>query len=720
MPDRRFTLWALAAALLFVLWPVTGQAGLGLAAVLVLVSIRHERHRAALLCAANGLAWGSILALAYHLLADHFQLRYVWIYSGAALPTHLKLANIWGGDEGTTLLLAALLVALAARRSTRTAPNQATAWLAAWYLAVAAWLSPFAATPAEWLAEKSAQGMNAHLMNIWMLLHAPMVLLAYAWVLALVAPSLAALSRSVTRWPSSALIDARRAWVWLTAGIGFGMVWAFEDAMYGQFWHWDPVQTAIFAAWCALGAHLHGARGWTTRPGTWRWVPVWSLLAALMVAATMAVTRNEVLASSHRYVGSSTWMAHLLAAGGILIGALVAGWQGRGRGGAQNQPATGRGLSLQVLALRLTQLCFVVLAVCAAAYLAWAFTAAALDLPRPGHLRPFFETLTNWANGSELPLLRAAFAQWDMDGYSAARWMVLPLAALGFVGGWFFTRRVSRAAAWVSLGVVGAAAAWVSLVEGPLTRSYKGTGVLSQSVVHMLPQLDVCLVAGSYLALACLLWTGMRAWRTPKSASYLIPLGVLHAGAVIALWGGLLATAMNAYGQQRIEVGSDWAHVVRGYQLRIADVEVSRGDDGGAWSDQGPYFAMASIELMTPDARQVQGHALYRDSRSAMANDSGPVRQICEILDYRFARYANVSGYVLHPFISRSWMSDTQLWVNPAALINVADGGDAPPVVAVLRVFPFASLLWLGLVLTVAAGAWLAFVPMGHSKEHDR
>ncbi|QID16179.1 cytochrome c biogenesis protein CcsA [Nitrogeniibacter mangrovi] len=716
MASRLFALSLALCAITLALVPALGNAVLVATALLVVAACRRPGQRDRWLALATGLVWGALAALAFALLTDNFALRYVWIYSGAELPAYLKFANLWGGDEGTTLLLAAVLLALARRPAARTAPGQATAWLAAWYLAVAAWLGPFAATPADWLAQKAAQGMNAHLMEIWMVLHAPLVLLAYAWTLALCAPALDALAGRLKRWPAGALHDARRAWALLTAGIGFGMIWAFEDAMYGQFWHWDPVQTAVFAVWCALGAHLHGARGWSARAGAWRWVPVWALLAAVFTVAAMAVTRNETLASSHRYIGTTSWRAHGLTLVALIVAGALAAW--RGRAPAEPTAARPRAAPLNALALRLTQLCFVVLAVCAAAYLAWAFTASALGLPRPDHLRPFFETLNNWANRTEIPQLRAAFAQWDMDGYGAARGLIWPLACLGVVGGWFFMRRIAPLAGWLSLPPVLLAGTWVFLTGGPLTEGYRGTGVLSQSIVHLLPGLDVCLVAGAYLAIACALWALGRAWKTPSSAGYVLPLGLVHVGAILALWGGLMATALNGYSQHRIEVGEDWVHGYRGYQLRITEVAVERGDDGGARVSPSPYRAAATIEVKRPGRPRVSGQALYRDSRSALENYSGPVRQICEILDYRYSRYASVPGYVLHPFIEHGWGRDVQLWVNPAAIVaGLGDAGASREVVAVLRIFPFASWLWIGLTLMALASLWLGFLPPRKAKE---
>ena len=65
----------------------------------------------------------------------------------------------------------------------------------------------------------------------------------------------------------------------------------------------------------------------------------------------------------------------------------------------------------------------------------------------------------------------------------------------------------------------------------------------------------------------------------------------------------------------------------------------------------------------------LQGQTLYRDARSAIAGYAGPVRQICEILDYRYARYADQPGYVLHPVIDRGWARDLQLWVATSSAV---------------------------------------------------
>ena len=177
-----------------------------------------------------------------------------------------------------------------------------------------------------------------------------------------------------------------------------------------------------------------------------------------------------------------------------------------------------------------------------------------------------------------------------------------------------------------------------------------------------------------------------------------------------ALWGALLSTALNGYSQHVITLSDDWQRDHHGYAFRVTGVDVERTADGGRADGDG-FRAFAHIELLTPSQSLVSGQTLYRDGRSAIEGYSGPMREICEILDYRYARYADSPGYVLHPFIERGWARDVQ-WVSPAAAVAALEGGpQTPQATVVLRYFPFISLLWLGLTLTLAGALWLAFAP---------
>lgn len=716
---------AVLSALLAASWAASGQCLLLLSALLALAGSAPTSARARLLALAAGLGWGGIAALGWHFVADHFTLRYVWLYSSAELPWHLKLANLWGGDEGGTLLLACFCLSLAAGAARDQGEQQVRsrwsvlALIGACYTVLAWWLGPFVATPAAWLAEAAAQGMNAHLMKIWMLIHAPLVLLAYAWSLSLAAPALAALAGDASSWPASARQHARLAWLVLTAGIGAGMVWAFEDSMYGQIWHWDPVQTVAFALWCVLGAHVHGVAGWRAgrrRSGLMPWA---AIAAAILAALALTVTRNPLLASSHRYVDAQSWRIHLVLAILLLMLALSQAWLGSRR----RAPAgAGRPRAAAELGLWLTQLGFLLAAAAALAQLAWAFAAEALGWPRPDEFKPFLGLLVNMISGAEQDALLAAFEQWDVDGYALARLLMLPLLVLGLVGGWYFCRRLSRAAGWISLGLVALAILGLWQGDGVLSQLYIGRGILSQQIVALLPLLDACLLAGAYLALACLSWALLAAWRGGrKGLRAALPLALIHGGVVVMLWGGLISIALNTYSQHELPaadllagqhrpVQADWLTDRQGFSFRVGEISIGAVSDGGR-NVAHAIQALSTVEIRDPEGRLIAGETLYRDDRSTAQRYGGPLRQVCELLDYRYARHLGTPGYLLDPLISHQWGRSVQFWLSPAAVALSGDetGAQPPLVVAVIKVFPFLSLLWLGLGLTLAGALWLAW-----------
>lgn len=145
--------------------------------------------------AATILTLSAIVALAWRLLEDDFATYYVWLTSAPEVPWYLKLANLWGGDEGTLLLLAFLGFAMAISLCRRPGWGGPGAFLigAAFTTAVLVW-DPFRATPPEALAESTSRAMNAHLTRIWMVFHPLQVFLAFMLFLAPAGAALQALA----------------------------------------------------------------------------------------------------------------------------------------------------------------------------------------------------------------------------------------------------------------------------------------------------------------------------------------------------------------------------------------------------------------------------------------------------------------------------------------------------------------------------------------------
>lgn len=740
LPSRQGLALIGLAAVAASAWSPLGTVVLIVAAALAVTAIVADRLRPRLLSIAAALAWGCLAALAFHLATDGFDVRYVWLYSSAELPLAYKIANAWGGDEGTTLMLAAFCLSLAARSAATTVAARAAALaraaarptahhmappppiagrvaalIAAWYAVTVAWLGPFAATPPDWLVDMPSQGMNAHLVKIWMLLHAPLVLIAYAWILLLVVPSVAALAGALPAWPAPARTQARRGWVVLSAGIGFGMIWAFEDPMYGQIWHWDPVQTAVFAVWCFLSAHLHALVSWRPRSAGWRWAPATAILAAVGAALAMAVTRNPVLASSHRYVGAQSWISHGALA--LVLLTVLAVFLYLSHRPGLRPPGDGKRTSASQWGLKLAQWGFAAAGVFALVYLGQAFVAAGLDLPRAAEDKPFMAMMLQLVQGEDRTALRAAFERWDVEGYALARVLLVPLALFGLVGGWYFLRRVSIRFAWIALAATMALAAAIWASGGVMSRHYTGRGMLSQRIVAVLPWLDAILIAGAFLALACVAWVVITIRRQGwSSLSAVLPSATVHVGVALMLWGGLLSTALNTQSEYQIPLADNdtWHQDRDGNAIRLPSFETGPAADGGFAGGQAVQ-ALTAIEFRTPGGDLVQGLARYRDDRPPPERYDGPLRAACELIDYRYARHVSTPGYILEPAIDHAWTRALQVWVSPAAALAEVPLGAPPaepPVATVLvKVFPFASLLWLGLILAVIGGAWLAFAP---------
>ncbi|SDR77982.1 cytochrome c-type biogenesis protein CcmF [Halopseudomonas litoralis] len=677
--------------LMIFLAPSAGNALLAGVAVLLVWGTLVPGWRVIAWRAATGALVGSCLALMLLLATDSFGVRYVWLYSSEALPTYLKLANLWGGDEGTILLLALLIMPAAMRHVDYPGfEGSSSGLIAAWYVASAAWFGPFTATPEEWLAAQSSQGMNAHLQSIWMVLHAPLILAAYAWTLAPVGAAIQALRAVPSGYANKALVYGRRAWWLLTAGIGFGMIWALQDFTFGQLWHWDPVQTSIFIVWALLGAILHGVRRWRDTGTFGRVLPVLSLLLAASTCMAMAVTRSEVLASSHRYIGTTSWLNHLSLALLFLCCALCFSW--RRRQNSQEQKSKRLDWTL-----RLSVLSFSAMAMLAAVALMQAHLRQWLQIEKTDEQKPFFETLSRWADSNEIARFEQAFAQWDMDGYALARWLLPPLLVMGLVGGYTFLRR-ALFPTLAGFGTVFAVAICLFLAwqGGWLTEHYTGRGVLSQHIVRVLPWFDAALAAALFLLLACLLWCVISVWRSRRLGTlrFTGSLALIHGGAVVALVGGLAATALNSYLPILLQDGEalgQWRYMTEDMQVRVLPAS--------SHSDYSGFRAVAQVEIRH-DHEVVQGQALFQDARQLPPGYQGPVRQLCEILDYRYARHAGDPGYMLHPFIIRSWLADTQVWVPASAgLMSASDVvSTTDETLVVVRRYPLVSLVWGGFI----------------------
>jgi len=708
----------LVAAALFAGGGLAAQGAVLLVIAMSVAAIFVSARRDLLTRLAALTAVGAVLDLALLLVFDQFQYSYVWRSSHAALPAFYKLANVWGGDEGTLLLLTTLASVAAVRlvRYRGWAGPGALALIAALGIGAAVW-TPFAALPPELINPDTAhgQGMNAHLVRVWMLLHPPFVFIAFALFLAPFGAALQALANGQGDWSAIAARWVRYGWLTLSVGLVAGMWWAYEDFTFGQFWHWDPVQTSVFMVWAFATAHLHTLRRYRDDGAYGRLHPLLGLATAIAALASLVITRHPALASSHRYVGETSfpWLLVL----GVVLSLLTLAALVRSR---CRHLAPARRTESAVLIL-VASLTLIGCACVAAGVLAEAYIAAALNAPKPEKFKPFFEFLARWTSSAEADQLRALFDQWEVDRYRTNALLAPIGIVIGLAGGHNFLPVRRRWLRWaVSIGVA-VAALIAALVWQPMAAHFTGKGMTSSNTTAIFPWLDALVVTMAYLGLAALAWgvhALVRHRRHRVVGRYYVPVGAIHFGVVVALLGATVASVFDLYNWRNLSYPDDFEKPVKfpwGYEVTVAvDHEAFVSDGVRAGNGEPGFHAVAearwSLVRDGVSVQEEQGRAVYRDERAQSSGGLGPVRLMCEIIDYRYARTVSGATQMIDPFIHRGLWRDVQIWL-PALEYRVEGEGEmselrAPSTVpVVLKIYPMMTWMWLGLAIALIGAA---------------
>jgi cytochrome c-type biogenesis protein CcmF len=263
--------------------------------------------------AVGGLVLIAAVILWYGLLADQFQLSYVWNHSERALPTFYKFAALWGGQAGSLLFWALLLsgysviVSIANRnRLSVIMPYVNSVMLATSFFFLS--LLVFAANPFDRVGfiPPDGQGLNPLLQNYWMVIHPVMLYLGYVGLAVPFAFAVGALvsKRLDNEWVRTVRRWTLVPWMFLSAGIIMGSQWAYMELGWGGYWAWDPVENASFLPWLTATAFLHSIIIQEQRGilKVWNVVLIW--LTYFLVILGTFTTRSGVLESVHSFARS--------------------------------------------------------------------------------------------------------------------------------------------------------------------------------------------------------------------------------------------------------------------------------------------------------------------------------------------------------------------------------------------------------------------------------
>lgn len=254
-------------------------------------------------------------ALASRFLVNDTSIQYVAAFGGESLPHKYRFAATWAAREGPILMWVVWLTLLAwiwrkpmtgkfvESSQSRDFRLRVVFGFSLTLLLIAIVLDPFKETPPFFFGA----GLNELLQTDLMIIHPPIIFLAYSFCIHIAAVSLSGIFTAETSGISDRIIRLTRPGLLITTiGIGLGGLWAYLILDWGGYWAWDPVETGSFLPWLALVAISH----LRTRPGKVSdsgWIGAGLVAGALALFATLVTRAGGVWASSvHTFVISES------------------------------------------------------------------------------------------------------------------------------------------------------------------------------------------------------------------------------------------------------------------------------------------------------------------------------------------------------------------------------------------------------------------------------
>ena len=249
--------------------------------------------------------------IVYAFVTGDYSIKYVQRYSDSALPLFYKITSYWGGLDGSIMFWVTLLsifgsVAVYVNRERH---RELIPYVVAIIAVVQMFFlylmiihnNPFS----TYLTENPADGtgLNPLLQNFYMVIHPPTMYLGFVGLTIPYAFGMAALIsgylddawlRAVRRWTMF-------AWLFLSIGLGLGMIWAYEELGWGGYWMWDPVENAGLLPWFTATAFLHSVMVQERRGMLRVWNVTLVILTFFLTIFGTFMTRSGIVQSVHAF-----------------------------------------------------------------------------------------------------------------------------------------------------------------------------------------------------------------------------------------------------------------------------------------------------------------------------------------------------------------------------------------------------------------------------------
>ena len=256
----------------------------------------------------------SFIILIYIFVISDFNFLLVYLNSHSEKPMIYKFSGAWGNHEGSLLMWILILTifnflfALISKANINI--KKITIGVQSFLISGFLLFLLFTSNPFFLLKESPDEGLglNPILQDPFLAIHPPVLYLGYVGFSLIFSLAMAGLiiKKIDKDWASIAKKWTLSAWILLTAGIGLGSYWAYNELGWGGYWFWDPVENASLMPWLAGTALIHCVSILEKRNAFQSWTVLLSILTfALSLIGTFLV-RSGILNSVHAFASDSS------------------------------------------------------------------------------------------------------------------------------------------------------------------------------------------------------------------------------------------------------------------------------------------------------------------------------------------------------------------------------------------------------------------------------
>jgi len=262
----------------------------------------------------------SFLYFCTAVISANYSFLYVTNLVNNDMDFFMRVSAIWSGQEGSYFFwtFLAVLIYFIFRSLFRDYAHEAIYWrsFVIFAIQVAVLVSlTILSDPFQFDIRQltDGAGLNPLLMNIWNLIHPPIIFIGYALCLV---PFVIALARfsiledgKVPKFDGKEILDKfaeftiSLAWLVLSSGIIIGGYWAYITLGWGGFWAWDPVETASLIPWLFLTLYYHGKSFHQKSAYLANFILSMSYTTALFATY---LTRSGIVSSVHAFIPDNT------------------------------------------------------------------------------------------------------------------------------------------------------------------------------------------------------------------------------------------------------------------------------------------------------------------------------------------------------------------------------------------------------------------------------